>query len=99
MFSTSRKTKSVLPLPVLLQQMAVNGCLNGRTAVDLILSVGADVMVVVAVVVVVEFVVYSVSQERLNDNNRMSIPTLYLFISVFSSLRMRRSTFIVRMTA
>jgi len=47
--------------------MAVNGCLNGRTAVDLILSVDADVVVVVAttvVVVVVEFVVYSVSQER-----------------------------------
>jgi len=66
MFSTSRKTKSVLPLPVLPQQMAVNGCLNGRTAVDLVLSVGADVLVIVAtvVVVVVEFVVYSVSQER-----------------------------------
>jgi len=58
MFSKSRKTKSVLPLSVLPQQMAVNGCLNGRTAVDLILSVGADVVVVVAtvVVVVVEFV-------------------------------------------
>jgi len=54
MFSTSRKTKSVLPLPVLPQQMAVNGCLNGSTTVDLIISVGADVMVVVATVVVFE---------------------------------------------
>jgi len=60
----SRKTNSVLPLPVLPQQMAVNGCLNGWTDVDLILSVGIDVMVVVAtVVIVIEFVVYSVSQE------------------------------------
>ena len=100
MFSTSRKTKSVLPLPMLPQQMAVNGCLNGKMAVDL---VGADVIsIVVVVVVFVEFVVYSVSQERLNDNNRMSIPTLYRFtrrLSVVSSLRMRRSTSIVRMTA
>jgi len=73
MFSTSRKTKSVLPLPVLPQQMAVNGCLNGRTAVDLVLSVGADVMVVVTtvvVVVVVEFVVYPVSQERFFASQR-----------------------------
>jgi len=72
MFSTSRKTKSVLPLPLLPQQMAVNGCLNGRTTVDLVLSVGADIMVVVAtvVVVVVEFVVYSVSQEHFFASQR-----------------------------
>jgi len=29
----SRKTNSVLPLPVPKQQMAANGCLNGWTAV------------------------------------------------------------------
>ena len=48
--------------------MAVNGCLNGRTAVDLVLSVGADVMVIVATVigVVFEFVVYSVSLLRVS---------------------------------
>jgi len=34
MFSTSRKTKSVLPLPVLPQQMALNGCLMGEVFVD-----------------------------------------------------------------
>jgi len=52
--------------------MAVNGCLNGRTAVDLVLSVGIDVMatVVVVVVVFVKFVVYSVSQERFFASQR-----------------------------
>jgi len=73
-----------LPLPVLPQQMAVNGCLNGRTAVDLVLSVCADVMATVVVVVAVELVDYFVSQERFFASQRQKPHVVIVDLYVIS---------------
>ena len=65
------KTKSVLPDPVLPQQIAVKGCLNGSRAIDFVLCLAvATAAASVVVVVVVVFTVYSVTMYRFFSSER-----------------------------